>query len=143
MALPKIVYNAGAGQVEFTFLRGPRDFRCYFGSQVHDNVATSGVRERVVERHDIFIAFGMPSMAVDDDLQDWAEFVKFALGGGQFAFYPNSALEDFYWCVLEDDGWEPVRTGLGRYAAGVKLRIVPGAQVPADPSVVLRRFYGL
>jgi len=143
VSLAKIVYNAGAGAVTLQCARGPRNFRCWYKSRVHDNLATSGIRERVVEAHDILIAFEMPALRVGDDLDDWAVFMKWALGGGAFEFYPDAALATKYNCVSDDEGFEPVWTAPGQYAAAFKLRIVPDSLFPADPSVVMLRFYGV
>lgn len=145
MGLPRVTYNAGAGQVVVQCVRGPQNFVCKWETRAHDNVATSGVRERVVEAHDLMIAFEMRHMKVGagEDLEQWAAFMKFALGGGQFLFSPNSDLADFYNCVSEDEGFEVSRAGPGVYGASFKFRIVPDAQAPADPGVVMKRFYGI
>ena len=56
MAFPKIVYNPGTGSVTLQFLRGPRKVPAYFQAATrHDNVASSGVRESVLERVDNFL----------------------------------------------------------------------------------------
>lgn len=143
MGLPRITYDAGAGQVVVQCVRGPQGFVCQWETRAHDNLATSGVRERVVEANDILIRFEMRYMKVDEDLPQWAAFMKFALGGGQFFFSPDSGLADFYNCVCENEGFEPLRAGPGIYGASFNFRIVPDAQAPADPSVVMRRFYGI
>lgn len=143
MGLPKIVYDAGAGAVTLTFLRGPQGFRCFYQARAHDNLATSGVRERVLEGNDILIAFSMESLRVDGDLPEWAAWAKWALGGGQFDFYPDRNLPDYYHCVSEDEGFEPLRVAPRVYRADFTLRVVPDGQAPADPSVVMERFYGI
>ncbi len=143
MGLTKIIYDAGSGPVELAFLRGPQGFQCGYSTRAHDNLATSGIRERVLEGNDILIAFRMDHLAVEEDLPEWAAFMKWALGGGQFDFYPDADLPDYYHCVSDDEGFEPVRTGPGRYGVGFRIRIVPDEQAPADPSVVMKRFYGV
>lgn len=143
MSLPKVVYRPDTTDVTLQFQRGPQDFRVSERPVAHDNVSTSGVRERVVERQDILIAFAMPAMSVTDDLGSWAAFSTWALAGGSFKFYPNAALSDYYNCLSEDEAFEPVRVGPGRYSCGFRFRIVHDDQAPADPSVILRRFYGV
>ncbi len=143
MGLPRVTYDAGAGQVVVQCVRGPQSFMCKWETRAHDNLATSGVRERVVEAHDLLITFEMRHMKVAEDLPEWVAFMKFALGGGQFLFSPNSDLADFYNCVSEDEGFEVTRTGPGMYGAGFKFRIVPDAQAPGDPGVVMKRYYGI
>ncbi len=143
MGLPKIVYDAGAGPVVLQCVRGPQGFRASWSTRKHDNLATSGLRERVVEGSDILIAFTMGHMKVDDDLPAWSAFAKFALGGGQFDFYPNVDINEHYHCVSEDEEWLPERVAPGMYAAGVVFRVVPDEVAPADPGQVLKRFNGI
>lgn len=144
MSLPKIIYNAGAGNVTLQCVRGPRDFRCGYKTRAHDNLATSGLRERVFEANDILISFVMEQMAVTSDLPSWTAFAQWALSGGAFKFYPDAALSDYYNCVSDDDGFEPARTGPGRYSAAFHFRIVPDGQAPdGGPGEVLERFYGI
>jgi hypothetical protein len=97
----------------------------------------------VCEAADIVISFTMPGIRVDEDLDDWAAFALFALGGGQFSFYPHSDGADYYHCVADDEAMEPVRVGVGVYAVTFKWRIVPDGQAPAGPDVVLKKFYGV
>lgn len=143
MGLPKIVYDPGTGAVELEFLRGPQRFQCGYSTRAHDNLATSGIRERVLEGNDILISFNMPHLGIGDDLPEWAAFMKWALGGGQFDFYPDADLPDYYHLISDDDGFAPMRTAPGRYGAGFRFRVVPDEQAPADPSVVMERFYGV
>lgn len=143
MGLPKIVYDAGAGLVVLQCVRGPRAFQCFYKTRKNDNLATSGVRERVLEGNDILITFEMPAMRADDDLPAWAAFMKFALAGTQFDFYPNVDINEHYHLVSEDEGWEPARTGLGVYAAAFKFRVAPDSIAPADPVQVIKRFNGI
>ncbi len=144
MSLPKIVYNPGGGDVTLQFLRGPQDFKCFYRSRVHDNLATGGLRERVVEANDMLITFGMGAMRITDDLDDWAAFMAWALAGGQFSFWPDAALAtDYYHCVSDDEGFEYSRNAPGQYGAAFRWRIVPDSQAPANPGVVMKRFYGI
>jgi hypothetical protein len=140
----KIVYHPLTVDVTLTLVRGPVEFQCYYEGRVHDNLATSGAaRERVVEKLDLMIEFKMPHMTVAGDIEAWASFQTFALAGGAFKFYPDDSLADYYNCVAEDTGWNPQRNAPRKYGAAGKFRILADAQEPADPSVVLRRFYGI
>lgn len=140
----KIVYHPAAVDVTLTFKRGPVDFRPYWAARVNDNLSTSGaVRERVTANKDILISWQMPHLVVNDDIEQWAAFEGFGLDGGVFKLYPDDGMEDYYNCVLEDQGFEPARNAPRKYGAAVKVRILNDSQAPADPSVVLRRFYGL
>jgi len=142
MGLPKVTYDAGAGNVSLQFVRGPQGFKCQAKAIVHDNEATSGIRERVVERTELLLTFSMLALRVDGDLPAWATFMTWALQGGTFAFSPDSDLTDYYNCVSEDEEFSPELRGPGVYSAAFVWRIVPDALAPAGPGVVLRRFYG-
>lgn len=141
---PKIVYTPVATAITLTFVNGPVDFSAYWEPRVHDNLSTSGaVRERVVENMDILISCPMPNMVVDSDMPGWASFLSFAIAGGGFKFYPCSTLTDYYNCVIEGTKWAPKWKGPKRYAETVVFRVLQDGQCPADPGVVMRRFYGL
>jgi hypothetical protein len=143
MGLPKIIYDAGSGDVTVQFVRGPQNFRCYWKSRVHDNVATSGLRERVTEGHDMMIAFEMRHIRISDDFDDWSAFMLWALDGGEFEFYPDGEETDYYHLVSDDEGWEPTRNAPAQYAAAFRFRVVPDEQAPADVNEVMERFYGV
>ena len=139
MPFPKIVYNS----LTLAFTRGPSGFSAAWKSRLHDNLATSGLRERVVEAHDLLISFTMPALRVADDLPAWTAFTAWALDGKQFDFYPDAAAAAYYHCVSDDDAFNLTRTAPGQYSATFKLRIVPDAQAPTGPDAVLSAFYGL
>ena len=143
MGLPRIVYDPGTGIVALDFVRGPQDFKCFYQTRKNDNLSTSGLRERVTEANDILITFGMPALRIDDDLPAWGTFMKFALAGGQFDFYPNVSINEHYHCVSEDDNFTPARVGMMVYSAAFQFRIVPDGLAPATPAVVLKRFNGI
>ena len=147
MGACQIVYTpAGGSQTWLTFNYPPVDFMPYFDARVHDNLSTDGsARERVTENAlgDILISFQTPNLILTVDLQAWAKFMAFALAGGQFTFSPNMTLADSYNCVLEDKDWKPKRNAPAKYAATVVIRVLQNSNAPADPSQVLRRFYGI
>lgn len=153
MGLPKIVYYpatldppswTGAQEpVELAFANGPQNFICYTEGRVHDNLATGGqARERVVEHLDLMIEFTMPAMDLAA-LNQWELFMQFALAGGQFDFYPNSAINERYHCLADDTRFQPRRAGFQRYSASFLFRIVPDSLAPAGSSQVLARFHGV
>lgn len=145
MALPKIIYDAGAGDVTLLFKRGPQGFQCTTQTRANDNLATSGLRERVLEGHDLLISFVMPALVVGDDLGDWSAFMRWALGGGNFKLYLDAGADpgDYYTCTCEQKVFESQWQGPARYAASFDFRIVPDAQAPADDGAVMERFYGV
>ena len=88
MALPQIIYNPGAGNVTLPFKYPPHAATGFSMEAVaHDNIASSGVRERVIERIDNFLELEMPYVAIGADLTNWQTFLNFALVGGQFSYY--------------------------------------------------------
>ena len=142
ITLPKIVY--GGGPTTLQFKRGPQAFVPYWKPRLHDNVSTSGAaRERVVENPDILISFQMQHLVIDDDMPGWMTFMAFALAGGEFEFFPNSAMTDFYNCVDDLGEWAPKYTAPKKYSASFRLRVLVDAQTPSDPGVILKRFYGI
>lgn len=143
MGLPRITYDAGGGPVSIDFQRGPQNFRAFSRARVNDNLATSGLRERVLEHIDILIAFEMRHLRIDEDLPAWAAFAAWSLGGGQFEFKPDKDLTTYYHCVNDAEGFEPTRTGPGWYTVEFLFRVVPDSLAPAHPAEILRRFYGI
>jgi len=125
MAYPQIIYDPGTGPVMLQFQRPPRKLPAYqFKATRHDNIASSGVRESVLERIDGFLSFEMEWVARGSDVQAWSDFMLFALKGSPFAFYPDSAQPQFtnYW--LEDTDWSADYKSPGQYSFKVKFRQV-------------------
>jgi len=125
MSWPKIIYDPGTGAVTLNFLRPPRNVPGHYRAAVrHDNVATSGVRETVLERVDDFLALEMPFVAADADLEAWRGFMSHALAGGLFAYYPDAAQTAFtnYW--LEDTDWQAAYRSAGYFSFTLKFRQV-------------------
>jgi hypothetical protein len=97
----------------------------------HDNIASSGVRETIYERTDTFLEFTMEWVSSNpivsglaSDLDNWNTFVTYALQGGQFQFFPDSALSAYtnYW--LEDTNWKPGYKEPGQYTFKMRWRLV-------------------
>jgi hypothetical protein len=125
MAYPQIIYDPGVGPVTLQFQRPPRKVPAYeFKATRHDNIASSGVRESVLERIDTFLTFEMEWVAIGSDVQGWSSFMLFALSGGQFAYYPDASLPSFtnYW--LEGTDWTADWKSAGQYTFKLKLRQV-------------------
>ncbi len=125
MANPKIVYDPGTGLTTLSFLRQPRKVPAYYSEIARlDNVATSGVRESLSLRTDNFLEFEMEWVGIGTDVNAWNSFMQFALKGGQFSYFPDSALTAFtnYW--LEDTTWKPGYKVPGQYTFRMKFRQV-------------------
>src|SRR5580698_9998757 len=103
MANPAIVYPYGTGSATLSFLRPPTKVPAYSAAAVrHDNVASSGVRESVLERIDNYLDLDLEWVGIGSVVQAWAQFMSYALQGGAFAYYADSSQTAFtnYW--LED-----------------------------------------
>lgn len=125
MANPCIVYPVSGGTATLYFQRPPRHVPAY--SQVavrHDNVASSGVRESVLERFDNFLDLDLEWVGIGSEVQAWAQFMAYALQGGAFSYYPDSSQSVYsnYW--LEDTDWTAAYKAPGRYTFHLKFRQV-------------------
>jgi hypothetical protein len=146
MSLPKIIY--GSTPTTLQCQKGPAGFICYDRPVTHDNVATSGLAERVIERVDTFIAFRMPALKVnggaqEDDLEAWGTFARWAMAGGEFEFYPQGNQATYYHCKYEGEEFRLERQGPAVYSADFVFRIVPDGQAPAGIGTVYELFYGI
>jgi hypothetical protein len=125
MSNPQIVYDPGTGPVTLAFVRPPSKVPAYDYSAVrHDNISSAGVREAVLERIDAFLELEMPWVGVGADVQAWNQFMQFALGGGQFGYYPDASQPAFTNCWLEDTNWTAAYKAPGQYTFRLKFRQV-------------------
>jgi hypothetical protein len=125
MANPALVYPVSGGTITLNFQRPPRRVPAYSQQAVrHDNVASSGVRESVVERLDNFLDLDLEWVAIGSEVQAWAQFMTYALQGGVFSYYPDSSQPTFtnYW--LEDTNWTAAYKAPGQYSFHLKFRQV-------------------
>ncbi|HUI42095.1 MAG TPA: hypothetical protein VL523_09010 [Terriglobia bacterium] len=125
MSYPQVVYDPGTGPVTLQFQRPPRKVPAYeFRAVRHDNVASSGARETVLERVDTFLTFEMEWVGIGADVQAWSAFMLYALMGGPFAYYADASQPQFtnYW--LEDTDWTADYKAAGQYTFRLKLRAV-------------------
>lgn len=138
-------YDPGTGSIILDCgRRGVNNFLAKDTARAHDNISSSGYRERVIEAADVLVSFTMPALLVGDDYESWAKFYRWALAGNQFNFAPNyPASMAIYDAVLEQLSFEPKRVGIGRYALDVMIRILPGSRAPADAGEVMQAFWGL
>ncbi len=119
MAFPKIIYGAST----LTFLRQPRRVPAYMMEATrHDNVASSGVRESILERIDNFLELDMEWVGIGSDVTNWQAFFAYALQGGQFAYYPDAALSGHTDYLLEDTTWTAAYKVPGQYTFKLRFR---------------------
>lgn len=125
MANPQIIYDPGTGPVTLAFTYAPRNVAAYNAVATrHDNIASSGVRESILERVDNFLEFEMQWVLSGADVEAWNQFAQYALGGGQFAYYPDSSLSAFanYW--LEGTTFNAAYKSPGIYSFKLRFREV-------------------
>jgi hypothetical protein len=125
MSNPQIVYPYQGALATLTFLRPPNRVPAYSQRATrHDNIASSGVRESVVERVDNFLDLDLPWVGIGADVAAWAQFMGYALLGGAFAYYPDASQSSFsnYW--LEDSNWDAAYKAPGQYSFHLKFRLV-------------------
>jgi hypothetical protein len=125
MANPAIIYPFGSGTATLVFQRPPTKVPAYSAAAVrHDNVASSGVRESVLERIDNFLDLDLEWVGTGADVEGWAQFMSYALQGGVFAYYPDSSQMSFtnYW--LEDTNWTAAYKAAGLYRFHLRFRQV-------------------
>lgn len=125
MSYPQIVYNPGSGSVTLTFTYPPRHVAAYNSVATrHDNIASSGVRESILERIDNFLEIEMQTVLLGSDVTAWNAFMQYTLTGGQFSYYPDSSQSAFtnYW--LEGTTWNAAYKAPGLYSFKLKFRQV-------------------
>ncbi len=125
MANPAIVYPYGTGSATLMFQRPPTKVPAYSSTAVrHDNVASSGVRESVLERIDNYLDLDLEWVGIGSDVQAWAQFMNYALQGGVFAYYPDSSQSSFTNFWLGDTNWTAAYKAAGQYSFHLKFRQV-------------------
>ncbi len=125
MAIPKITYVAGGGTITLQFTYPPSGLPAYYMEAVrHDNIASSGVREAIIERIDNFIELNMQTVLSGSDVQNWSFFMEYALQGNPFSYYPDSTLAAYTNYTLEDTTWDAAWRTPGVYTFKMKFRQV-------------------
>jgi hypothetical protein len=125
MANPQSVYYVGSTAVTLPFSYPPRNVAAYNSVAMrHDNIASSGVRESILERIDNFLELAMQTVLSGTDVGNWNEFMQYALAGGQFNYYPDSSQGSYtpYW--LEGTTWKATYSAPGIYSFKLRFRQV-------------------
>lgn len=125
MANPQIIYDPGTGPMTLAFTYPPRNVTAYNAVATrHDNVASSGVCESILERVDNFLEFDMQTVLIGGDVMAWNDFMQYALQGGQFAYYPDRSQPAFTNYLLEQTTWNAAYKAPGLYSFKLKFRQV-------------------
>lgn len=123
MSFPKIVYTpAGGTEQTLTFVHPPRQLPGYSKAAVrHDNVATAGMRESLLERIDDFLDLTLEWIPISQ-VGEWHDFLNHALTGAVFAYYPDAGQTGFILYLLEDAEAKLEWKAPGMYRLALKMR---------------------
>lgn len=123
--LSKISWTDSTGTQSFIFKYPGRQIPGYIYKAVrHDNIASSGVVEKIFERVDKFTSVNMEFVASASDLANWKTFIDYAIQGGTFQFYPDSSSATFTNYTLEDKDWNAAYKYPGIYSFKLTFREV-------------------
>jgi hypothetical protein len=123
--VPKIVWPAGGGNTllfDYPPVNVPYDDRA---SIRHDNAASSGVREFIYERTDVFLDLEIANMLLAT-AATWDSFIQSAEQGIPFDYYPDhmSGTHDTY--TLEGTTWKPEFKYLATFTFKLQLLLYAG-----------------
>jgi len=124
MILPKFSYNDGSA-VNFTPAIAPKGKYAQdaLDATRHDSITSSGKKQSVVENIANLQELNFPFVP-DSDISSWNRFFAWALGGGQFDYYPDSTSGTKETMTLEDTNWTPAFTVIGYYTFKFRMRKV-------------------
>ncbi len=123
MGWPQITWTDGTTTNTLAFTYPPTHVAAYNAvAKRHDNVSSSGVRESILERIDNFLEIAMATVLSGADVENWNNFMQFALAGNQFQYYPDSSLSSFTNYLLEDTTWQAAYRAPGLYRFKLKFR---------------------
>lgn len=120
-----ILLNYQTAQAQtFTFLYPPRKLP-YTDIQAirHDNIASSGVIEKIYERTDEFLTFEMEYAKAGADIASWDSFIRAVVQGSAFDYYPDSTLSAHSSYTLEQTNWTANYKQLGMYSFQMRFRL--------------------
>jgi len=126
--VPKIEYNPGSGTVvlNFTFPPVMKSGAPDLTAQREDSISVSGLKQSVWTRTDEFLPVQLDFVPVTD-MPAWTDFMRFALAGGLFNYFPDKTIAHYTTYTLDDSSWAPSRNFHGISRFKLKLRKVVGA----------------
>lgn len=128
MGYPKIIYDAGGGNVTLAFTYPPTkkpDGDVLVATRT-DSISLSGRKQSIYRRTDIFKDLQM-DFVPSEDMIEWQAFIEYALTGGPFSYYPDADVPLVHndW-TLEDTNWNPAFLFLGMDDFKLRIRkVVP------------------
>lgn len=126
--VPKIQYNPGTGVVTLNFSYPPMQKAGAPDLEAtrEDSFSISGLKQSVFERIDEFLPVQIDFVPLAD-LPLWQSFIRFALTGGLFNYFPDATVAHFTTYTLEDMKWLPKRNMRGYAKFSFRMRKVVGS----------------
>ena len=125
MAYPKIVYGVGPTTLNFTYPPVQKSGTFDREAIRYDTFTTTRIRQSILEAVDIKLTLTIEVVPFSD-LPAWDLFMDFAIRGGQFAYYPDSALSTFNTYDMEDTTYKPKLNVRSFDKFSFTIRQVPG-----------------
>lgn len=130
--IPKFVYNPGGGDITLSPTYPPVNKEPVNALEAvrHDSITTSGIQQSVTERVDQVQHLEFKTVP-QSDLAAWAAFMKWAVAGGLFYYYPDGTLTGNNGFLLIDTGWSPKRVFFQTYSFNIAMRqVLPAVSHP-------------
>jgi hypothetical protein len=126
--VPKISYNPGTGSIDLNFTWPPvqKSGTNDLEATRQDSTTISGLRQSIYEHTDEFLPLQL-DFVPQVDLPAWSDFMKFALKGGLFNYYPDKTLAHFTTYTLDDTKWTVKRNFIGMAKFSLRLRKAVGS----------------
>jgi len=125
MAFPQIVYTLASGNVTLAFTYPPvqkpgaRDL----SATREDAITLSGIKQSWWFRTDEIFVLIMEYVDIAADMPGWDAFIRFAMAGNTFKYYPDASINSFITYTLQDTDWTPRFSVKGLTKFTLKLRL--------------------
>jgi hypothetical protein len=126
--IPKITYDPGTGVITlpFTFPPVGKAGAPNLTAQRTDSFSISGLKQVVYQRTDEILPVQMDFVPLSD-MPQWTAFIRFALAGGEFNYYPDATAAHWTTYTLDDTDWSPARAFYSISKFTLHLRKVVGS----------------
>lgn len=124
MANPKIMYTDSNDEAQALLFRYPpvKKPGSWLGAVRTDTIATAGDKQSWHFRTDEFLDLNMAYVEIGEDFDAWDQFLRFALTGDEFEYYPDADVDVHFTCTLEDTDFKPDFVAYGLRQFQLKLR---------------------
>jgi hypothetical protein len=118
---PKIVY--GTTTLTFTYPPIKKPGANDLEATRNDSFSISGLKQSVYWTTSQFIDLQMDWVPQGADASAWLAFIKYALTGATFSYYPDATSGTSVTCTLDDTKWIPTRNFFGIDKFAIRLRL--------------------